>query len=159
MTIDQPAGHRPKVGRGAQNQSPFAAVPVCQIAYNPCLSCLIHEIVLLFHAIYGKVTYVRLTDIKARIMATLQVKGMDDRLYKALGARAAMENRSISQEVVAMIHKHLASPARDLRETGRAILELAGSWQDDRSAGKIARDIRRSRRYGRRFKELGDVFA
>lgn len=96
---------------------------------------------------------------KRDYMATLQVKGMDDRLYQALGARATMENRSISQEVVAIIQKYLSSPLRDPQETGRAILELAGSWQDDRSAEKIARDIRRSRRYGqRRSKDLDNVF-
>jgi plasmid stability protein len=92
-------------------------------------------------------------------MATLQVKGMDDRLYQALGARAAMENRSISQEVVSIIQKYLASPHEDPRESARALLTLAGSWQDDRSAEEIARDIRQSRRTGRRNKELGDVFA
>lgn len=91
-------------------------------------------------------------------MATLQVKGMDDRLYQALGARAAMENRSISQEVVAIIQKYLSSPIPDPRESGRAVLELAGAWQDNRSAEKLALDIRRSRRYGRRLKDLGDVF-
>ena len=92
-------------------------------------------------------------------MATLQVKGMDDRLYQALGARAAMENRSISQEVVSIIQKYLSAPVEDPRASARALLKLAGSWQDARSAEEIARDIRQSRRFGRRNKELGDVFA
>jgi plasmid stability protein len=91
-------------------------------------------------------------------MATLQVKGMDDRLYEALGARAASENRSISQEVVAIIRQYLATPGKDCRSTGEAILELAGSWQDERSADEIVREIRQSRRFGRRGKELGNVF-
>lgn len=92
-------------------------------------------------------------------MATLQVKGMDDRLYEALGARAAMENRSISQEVVSIIRKYLSSPIKDPLETGQAILELAGTWKDDRSADKIVRDIRRSRRFSRgRSKDLKNVF-
>jgi plasmid stability protein len=92
------------------------------------------------------------------IMATLQVKGMDDRLYQALGARAAMENRSISQEVVSIIQKYLSTPLEDSRVSARALLALAGSWQDERSAEEIVRDIRQSRRFGRRNKELGDVF-
>jgi plasmid stability protein len=92
-------------------------------------------------------------------MATLQVKGMDDRLYQALGARAAMDNRSISQEVVSIIQQYLASPCKDYKTTGEAILELAGSWQDERSAEEIVGDIRQSRRLGHRNKELGDVFA
>jgi plasmid stability protein len=91
-------------------------------------------------------------------MATLQVKGMDDRLYQALGARAAMENRSISQEVVSIIQKYLSAPLDDSRANARALMELAGSWQDERSAEEIARDIRNSRRLGRRNKELGNVF-
>ena len=93
------------------------------------------------------------------MMATLQVKGMDDRLYQALGARAAMENRSISQEVVSIIQQYLTSPVEDPRSTGRAVLELAGSWQDERSAEEIIRDIRQSLHFSRRNKELGDVFA
>jgi plasmid stability protein len=92
-------------------------------------------------------------------MATLQVKGIDDRLYEALRARAARENRSISQEVVTIIQQYLACPGKDIQSTGEAILELAGSWQDGRSAEEIVRDIRQSRRFGRRNKELGDVFA
>ena len=91
-------------------------------------------------------------------MATLQVKGMDDRLYQALGARAAMENRSISQEVVSIIRQYLASPVADAKSPGQAILELAGSWHDERSAEEIAQDIRQSRKLGGRNKELGDVF-
>jgi hypothetical protein len=70
-----------------------------------------------------------------------------------------MENRSISQEVVSIIQKYLSSSHRNPKETGRAILELAGSWQDDRNASEIARDIRRSRRFGRRGKGQDDVFA
>ena len=41
-------------------------------------------------------------------MATLQVKGLDDSLYLALGARASIDNRSVSQEVVTMIQEFLA---------------------------------------------------
>lgn len=33
-------------------------------------------------------------------MATLQVKGMNDRLYESLKARAEADRRSVSQEVV-----------------------------------------------------------
>jgi hypothetical protein len=79
-------------------------------------------------------------------------------LYQALGARAAMENRSISQEVVSIIQKYLSAPLDDSRANARALMELAGSWQDERSAEEIARDIRNSRRLGRRNKELGNVF-
>ncbi len=91
-------------------------------------------------------------------MATLQVKGLDDDLYRALGARAAMDNRSISQEVVTMIQEFLARPSQVPRETTRAFLELAGSWADRRSAKQIAAGVRKARRSKKRFRDP-DVFA
>jgi len=84
-------------------------------------------------------------------MANLQVKGLDDGLYRALAARAARENRSISQEVVTMLQDFLARPSSSSREATEAFLALAGTWEDDRSAKEIAADIRRKRRSGRRF--------
>ena len=44
-------------------------------------------------------------------MANLQVRGIEDRLYEALRARAELDNRSISQEVVTIIEQFLARPA------------------------------------------------
>jgi plasmid stability protein len=92
-------------------------------------------------------------------MATLQVKGIDDALYRALGARAAMENRSVSQEVVTMIQEFLARPRLDPSEATQAFLALAGSWVDPRTASDIAREMRRSRRPRRRPRKGADVFA
>ena len=65
-------------------------------------------------------------------MATLQVRSIDDRLYKALGKRAHMDNRSISQEVVMMIKQYLSSTDSNYRRKSDALLELAGSWEDGR---------------------------
>jgi plasmid stability protein len=84
------------------------------------------------------------------VMATFQVKDMDDRLYQALAARAARENRSVSQTVVSILQQYLASPVKDYQSTGEEILTLAGSWQDDRTAVEIVRDLRMSRRLGHR---------
>jgi plasmid stability protein len=93
-------------------------------------------------------------------MATLQVKGVDEDLYRALGARARRDNRSISQEVVKLIQDFLARPDGSAEESTRAFLALCGSWNDSRSAREIARSIRKSRRTGKRFaKGAGDVFA
>jgi len=87
-------------------------------------------------------------------MATLQVKGMDDRLYEALRRRAARDNRSISQEVIALLRDHLSRPRPQNRGTATdEFLELAGTWQDDRSAPEIAAEIRGSRHTKRRFSE------
>jgi plasmid stability protein len=94
---------------------------------------------------------------EAVIMATLQVKGMDDRLYEALRARAAMDDRSISQEVVAIVRGYLASPPRDARSAGEAFLALAGSWKGEETPEELAAALRKARRPGRRFKKPIDV--
>jgi hypothetical protein len=92
-------------------------------------------------------------------MATLQVKGFDEALYKALGARAKRDNRSVSQEVVTLIQDFLARPSGSGEEATRAFLSLAGSWEDTRSARQIAQDIRKRRGATRRFRGSGNVFA
>jgi hypothetical protein len=92
-------------------------------------------------------------------MATLQVKGIDDALYKALGARAAMENRSLSQQVVTMIQEFLAKPRIDPREATSAFLLRARSWKDPRTARAITLDLKKSRRSRRRPPKGADVFA
>ena len=88
-------------------------------------------------------------------MAVLQVRNMDDGLYEALGRRAAMENRSISQQVVEIIQCYLSTPHNQTKSADEAVLELAGSWEDDRTADEIIADIYKSRtRSTRRFKEI-----
>ena len=91
-------------------------------------------------------------------MATLQVKGMDERLYKALRARAEADKRSISQEVVYIIELFLSRPSNDHRAATDALIELAGTWQDERTASQIAADIRKARRTSKRFSRNHDVF-
>ena len=89
-------------------------------------------------------------------MATLQVKGMDDDLYRALAARAAQEQRSISQQVTKIIRDHLAQQRGSAEETTSALLELCGTWNDARSARRIASDIRRARKSGGRSIDVLD---
>jgi plasmid stability protein len=89
-------------------------------------------------------------------MATLQVKGLDDDLYRALAARAAQEHRSISQQVTKIIEDHMAQRRGFAEERTAALLELCGTWNDDRSADEIADDIRRSRASRRRSFDVLD---
>lgn len=89
-------------------------------------------------------------------MATLQVKGMDDDLYRALAARAAQEQRSISQQVTKIIRDHLANRHGSAEDATAAFLELCGTWSDDRSADQIAGDIRRARKSGGRSIDVLD---
>ena len=92
-------------------------------------------------------------------MATLQVKGFNEDLYKALGVRAKRDNRSISQEVVKLIQDFLTRPSGSAEEATRAFLALSGAWEDKRSPRQIAQNIRKSRRAGKRFRRGGNVFA
>ena len=78
-------------------------------------------------------------------MATLQVRSVDDQLYKALGKRAIMENRSISQEVVFILKAYLSSPPLKYQEATARFLEICGSWEDPRGADEIVSEIRQSR--------------
>lgn len=78
-------------------------------------------------------------------MATLQVRSMDDELYKALGRRAALDNRSISQEVITIIENHLSEPFHKAIRMDDEALKLAGSWDDSHSAEDISKSIRESR--------------
>ncbi len=83
-------------------------------------------------------------------MAILQVRNMDDELYEILGRRAAMENRSISQEVIDILQRYLSAPDH-FKCPDDTALHLAGTWSDKRSEQDIAKDVRRHRAT-RRFK-------
>jgi len=78
-------------------------------------------------------------------MANLQVKSIDDELYEALGRLAAQENRSISQEVVYLLKKHLSQPQKAASSGADAFLDMIGSWQGDESAEEMIADIRKGR--------------
>jgi plasmid stability protein len=133
-------------------------------AASPAISLHpIHEKWLLFHesqdTLIRQDRQRRSSNGRRYEVATLQVKGIDDRLYKALGARAAMDNRSVSQEVVTIIQEFLSKPRQEPREATRAFLDLAGSWSDIRTPKEIVADIRKARRAKRRFRRADRVFA
>ena len=81
-------------------------------------------------------------------MANLQIKGMDDLIYSELKALASSENRSISQQVLYMLRGHLARKGRveKMSTPARVLLELSGSWEDQREAEQIVEDLRASRK-------------
>jgi plasmid stability protein len=91
-------------------------------------------------------------------MATLQVKGLDDGLYNALKSLAASENRSISQQVIALIKAALAHPELVSRRSTQAFLELAGTWEDPREPDEIAQDLRAARSSRNRDEHLLQAF-
>ncbi len=87
-------------------------------------------------------------------MANLQVKDIDDRLYKALKQRAKMEKRSLSQEVVKILEEYLSRPQKGLNRV-EAFLEL--SWDDHRETEEIIAEIRQ-RHDSQRFSGNSNVF-
>ncbi|PKA16978.1 FitA-like ribbon-helix-helix domain-containing protein [Leptospira haakeii] len=91
-------------------------------------------------------------------MANLQVRDIDDRLYEALKRRAEMEHRSVSQEVVLLIENYLAHDNKESERKTLDFLELSGSWVDERSADKIAKDIRSSRTKNTLGKDADELF-
>lgn len=91
-------------------------------------------------------------------MATVELNNLDDQMYAALVARAAQDNRSVGQEAELLLRESLAKPSPTPKNATEAVLEIAGSWQDSRTAEEIIADIRDSRRSGNRSAGLDDVF-
>lgn len=91
-------------------------------------------------------------------MATLQVRDIDDRLYKTLKNAAKRQNRSISQEVVTMLEAHLNSEQKPTINATVEFLKLSGVWKDDRTAEEIIADIAGGRVQSHRFGDNDGVF-
>lgn len=81
-------------------------------------------------------------------MANLQIKGIEDSLYKKIKELAASENRSVSQQVLFLIKECLSrrGASKNLKSSAQTLLELAGSWEDNRTAEKIISEIKHGRR-------------
>jgi len=91
-------------------------------------------------------------------MASVEVTGLDDRLYEALRLQAAMDNRSVSQEVAAILQGYFAHLPQEAAKANEAFLSLVGTWKDDRTAEEIISDIRNARQSGLRFFADSNVF-
>ncbi len=94
-------------------------------------------------------------------MANLQVKGMDDTFYEALKAMARRKGRSLSQQVTIMLKDYMAREEglEGVKRPAELLLDLAGSWEDERPAREIVEEIRRARRSSEKLKEGWDVSA
>jgi hypothetical protein len=84
-------------------------------------------------------------------MAILQVREIDDRLYKSLKELAKSENRSLSQEIIFILEKYMANPSLFEGNITRNFLALSESWDDDRSAEEIVADIKNNIKNSDRF--------
>ncbi len=86
-------------------------------------------------------------------MANLQIKGIDDSLYKQIKDLASLENRSISQQVLFLIKTHLAKKKHIMKtkSPAQALLELSGSWLDDKSSEEIINEIKSARKSSKKL--------
>ena len=81
-------------------------------------------------------------------MANLQIKGIQDALYAKIKELAAAENRSVSQQILFLVKEHLGKRryVQGLKTPAQVLLELSGSWEDDRGAEQIVREIKSARK-------------
>ncbi len=88
-------------------------------------------------------------------MANLQIKGVDDAIYKELKKLAAAENRSVSQQTLLLIKDYLAKRerVRALKAPAQVLLDLAGSWEGEENAEEIIGKVKKARRNSTRLKE------
>ncbi|WP_017851405.1 FitA-like ribbon-helix-helix domain-containing protein [Leptospira interrogans] len=91
-------------------------------------------------------------------MANLQVRDIDDKLYKSLKRRAEIEHRSISQEVVMILEKYLQRENPEIELQTLEFLKLSKSWQDKRDTEVIIRNLRSARSKNKREKMLNELF-
>jgi len=81
-------------------------------------------------------------------MSNLQIKGIDEDLYTQIKEMANEENRSLSQQILYLAKEYLAKrkKIRTAKPPAQVLLELSGSWADDRKAEEIIKELKKSRR-------------
>jgi hypothetical protein len=97
--------------------------------------------------------------VKGKInVANLQIKGIDDGLYAQIKFLAASENRSVSQQVLFLIKEYLSKKKHldGMKTPAGILLELSGSWKDERKPEDIVKEIKRARKNSKKLKE-GDL--
>ncbi len=86
-------------------------------------------------------------------MANLQIKNVADDLYEEIKKLASAENRSVSQQVLFLVREYLAKRKHltAAKSPAQVLLELSGSWEDDRNAEQIVREIKSARKSSRKL--------
>jgi len=81
-------------------------------------------------------------------MANLHIKGMNDDFYARIKALAGSENRSASQQILFMIKEYLREKQQfqTLKTPAQVLLDMSGTWEDDRTADEIIADLKQLRR-------------
>ena len=88
-------------------------------------------------------------------MANLQIKNIDDALYAQIKNLAASENRSVSQQVLFLMKSHLSKrkQSQAIRTPAQTLLELSGSWNDEKEPEEIIRTMKQARKNSKRLTE------
>lgn len=81
-------------------------------------------------------------------MANLQIKDVDDDLYREIREMAKDEHRSVSQQILYITKLFLTKrrAVEQVKTPAEILLELAGSWDDERTAAEIVAEIREARK-------------
>ena len=88
-------------------------------------------------------------------MANLQIKNIRDDLYEEIKKLAAAENRSVSQQVLFLVKEYLAKRKHltAAKSPAQVLLELSGSWEDDKNAEQIVKEIKSARKSSRKLEK------
>ena len=88
-------------------------------------------------------------------MANLQIKNIQDELYEEIKKLASAENRSVSQQVLFLVKEYLAKRKHltAARSPAQVLLELSGSWEDDKNAEQIVKEIKSARKSSRKLEK------
>lgn len=87
-------------------------------------------------------------------MANLQIKGIEDNLYAEIKKLAADEDRSVSRQVLFLVKEYMTKRhlLRTLKTPAQVLLELSGSWEDDRDAQEIISKIKAARKNSKKLR-------
>ena len=88
-------------------------------------------------------------------MANLQIKNIQDELYEEIKKLASAENRSVSQQVLFLVRDYLAKRKHltAAKSPAQVLLELSGSWEDDKNAEQIVKEIKSARKSSRKLEK------
>jgi len=73
---------------------------------------------------------------------------MNDDFYAQIKALAGSENRSVSQQILFMTKEYLLKKQQlqAVKMPAQVLLELAGAWEDGRTAEEMIADLKQSRK-------------
>ncbi|MBW2077653.1 MAG: hypothetical protein JRI71_08905 [Deltaproteobacteria bacterium] len=88
-------------------------------------------------------------------MANLQIKGIQDALYAEIKDMASAENRSVSQQILFLVKEYLArrKGVQALKTPAQVLLELSGSWEDEKGIEQIIDEIKVARKNSKKLVE------